>query len=103
MAKHEVKMTIPPRDLNREQLEFAVRIDDKPFGKLKSTMELKKRDYRDLRYLINTSEISSHISKFVSLGSLLTISNITLSSVSSTGFELLKINSAIAASNLNPS
>ena len=35
MAKHEVKMTIPPRDLNREQLEFAVRIDDKPFGKLK--------------------------------------------------------------------
>ena len=35
MAKHEVKMTIPPRDLNREQLEFAVRIDDKPFGRLR--------------------------------------------------------------------
>ncbi len=35
MATHEVKMTIPPRDLHREQLEFAVRIDDKPFGRLK--------------------------------------------------------------------
>lgn len=35
MATHEVKMTIPPRDLNREQLEFAVRIDDEPFGRLK--------------------------------------------------------------------
>lgn len=35
MAKHVVKMTIPARELNREQMEFAVRIDDKPHGKLK--------------------------------------------------------------------
>ena len=35
MPVHDVTMTIPPRKLERAKLEFAVKIDDVPHGKLK--------------------------------------------------------------------
>lgn len=35
MAKHEVDFTIPKRSLGRADVEFAVKRDGKPFGRLK--------------------------------------------------------------------
>lgn len=35
MAKHDVKFTVPERELGKADLVFAVKVDGKPLGRLK--------------------------------------------------------------------
>ena len=35
MPKHEVEMTLPPRKIERAKIEFAVKVDGAPLGRLK--------------------------------------------------------------------